>query len=579
MKRIISCLFAFLFALGAVSCTAKRNGDDTGNAVKTDTETVTTEEPELTKEEETKEIITAPDEDEGITACFAHAFVKTDPDAFSDTGMRSYTVYMCRNEYENAQLILSADGGREGVSVEAPVLKNKDGAELAANVTRQYYVKCLDRYYPDAIAPMNETTEKFDLSCGRSQALFIQLKTGKDTRPGDYEGVISVKCDGRTVKQLRLSAHVWDIELPDESSSAAVTGMYTSQVRRFHGDGDVEGYFAKYYDYLLEHRVNGYDLPYDILDARADAYMSDPRVKNFRVPYCPDKDKKLLSYYEKLCKNEEWMKKAFFYPHDEPGTAASLDEMAKKCERLKRLCPGIRIVVPFFQNVQYDKDTDQIGMMDDHVDIWCPKSFCFTKPSDKAKGRRLLYSTAQSKKYPEFGERMAQQVAEGDELWWYVCWEPGLPYLNMYVDMTGLQNRLLFWQQKQYGVNGFLYWSSMYWPKVEDPWESMATVGTDYKTGKKWLSDEVFGDGSLMYPGTKVGVDGPCGSFRLEMIRDGLEEFEMFTMLEKLSGREAVDGIINRVSASIVKFTDSDDDFAQARIALGDALERALKDK
>ena len=191
-------------------------------------------------------------------------------------------------------------------------------------------------------------------------------------------------------------------------------------------------------------------------------------------------------------------------------------------------------------------------------------------------GRKMLYSNAQSKKYPEFGERMREKTAEGDDLWWYVCWEPGLPYLNMYVDMTGLQNRLLFWQQKMYGVNGFLYWSSMYWPKVEDPWENIATVGTDYKTGKKWLSDEVFGDGSLMYPGTKVGVDGPCGSFRLEMIRDGLEEFCMFTMLEELKGREKVDEIINRVTSSVIRFTDSDEEFAAARLALGDALAMTL---
>ncbi len=575
MKRVFSSLLALLFVLSAASCAGRSGSGGTDDSADP-TDAITTEETTVTEIEETKEIIEAPDEDGGIVAYYAHAFVKTDPDAKADTGMRSYTVHMCKNEYENAQLIISADGDRTGLSVEAPTLKSKDGGELSGEVIRQYYVKCLDKYYPDAIAPMNETTEKFDLGAGRSQAFFIQFRTEKDTPSGDYEGVVSVKQADKTVKQLRLSVHVWDIELPDESPSTAVTGMYTSQVKRFHGDDDVTGHFAKYYDYLLEHRVNGYDLPYDILDDRADAYMNDPRVKDFRVPYGSD-DEKLVSYYEKLSKNETWLKKAFFYPHDEPGTVASLDEMAKKCERIKKLCPGIRIVVPFFQNVQYNSEKDQIAMMDDYVDVWCPKSFCFTKSTDKGRGRKMLYSNAQSKKYPEFGERMREKTAEGDGLWWYVCWEPGLPYLNMYVDMTGLQNRLLFWQQKMYGVNGFLYWSSMYWPKVEDPWENIATVGTDYKTGKKWLSDEVFGDGSLMYPGTKVGVDGPCGSFRLEMIRDGLEEFCMFTMLEELKGREKVDEIINRVTSSVIKFTDSDEEFAAARLALGDALEEALK--
>ena len=188
----------------------------------------------------------------------------------------------------------------------------------------------------------------------------------------------------------------------------------------------------------------------------------------------------------------------------------------------------------------------------------------------------MLYNAEQRKTQVEFNERMKQMTDRGDDLWWYVCWEPGKPYLNMFVDMTGMQNKLLFWQQKQYNVNGFLYWSSNCWERVEDPWTNMATVGTDYRTGKSWLSDTVFGDGSLLYPGTKVGVDGACGSFRLELIRDGIEEFEMFTMLEKLGKRADADAIISTVSENLVSFSDDEDAFAQARIRLGNELEAAL---
>jgi hypothetical protein len=215
--------------------------------------------------------------------------------------------------------------------------------------------------------------------------------------------------------------------------------------------------------------------------------------------------------------------------------------------------------------------------MSDLIDIWCPKSFCFTRSSDVGQGKRLLYSASQTANYPEFNERMQAEVAGGDELWWYVCWEPGLPYLNMYVDMTGMQNRLLFWQQKQYNVSGLLYWSCNYWERIKNPWTNMATVGKSDFTGQVWLSDSVFGDGSLLYPGSEVGVDGPCGSFRLEMIRDGIEEYEMFTMLEKLVGRAAVNSIIGTVSTSIVQFSSNENDFENARIRLGNELEAALK--
>ena len=556
MKRIISLallltmLSGFLFGCsGAPEVTAAESG--TGTETETETEEVT-EMPV-----ETDEIMTAPDEDESLSVWYEHSFTKTNPDKPEDTGLRSYTVYMAKAETENAQIVISADADKTGLSVVCEPLKNKDGAQIGAEIYRQYYVKCGAVRYPDPVAPMNGTTREFDIEAGKSQALFIRLNTEKDTPAGDYEGVVSVYEGGKTVKQLRLFAHVWDITMPEVMTASAVSGMGPGQIYRFHSTESGTDYYKEYYDFLLQYHVNAYDLPYDILDERADAYMSDPRVKFFRVSYVGD-DERMVAWYNKLKTNEQWLKKAYFYPYDEPGSVSALNDMAGRCERIKRLCPGVKIVVPFFQDIQYSKDRDQIAFMSDYIDIWCPKSFCFTKSSDKTKGRKLLYNATQKKKYEEFGVRMQEQVAGGDELWWYVCWEPGLPYLNMYVDMTGLQNKLLFWQQKQYNVSGFLYWSCNYWEKVENPWNNMATVGTDYRTGQKWLSDEVFGDGSLLYPGTEVGVDGACGSFRLEMIRDGMDEYEMLTMLEAAVGREKVDEIISRVSTSIVEFTDDE---------------------
>ena len=89
----------------------------------------------------------------------------------------------------------------------------------------------------------------------------------------------------------------------------------------------------------------------------------------------------------------------------------------------------------------------------------------------------------------------------------------------------------------------------------------------------------MFGDGSLLYPGTEVNVDGPCGSVRLRTVRDGIEEFEMLTMLENAKGRAAIDGIIGKISKNVVEYTSDENDLAAARIELGNALEQALKNK
>ena len=540
--------------------------------------------------QETSEVITAPDEDESLGIWYVHSFTKTDPDKPTDTGMHSYTVYLAKNETEDAQIVLSSENARRGLLISCTPLRNGNGDEIPVKIYREYYVECgsqaeysvkwgnqtyYQTNYPDPLKPTTYA-DMFDIEAGRSQTLFIQLKTGKDTPAGDYEGVVSVHEGGNTVRQLRLFAHVWDFGMPEVMTASAVTGLWTDQIARFHGSGGGKDYYKEYYDFLLDYHMNAYDLPYDILDERADAYMSDPRVRYFCLPYVED-DERMTAMYDKLKSNGEWFEKAYFYPYDEPNTHEALDQMAEKCACIKQLCPGIKIVVPFFKDVQYDSERDQIAFMSEYVDIWCPKLFCFTKLEDKGKGKQLLYNSLQTKAYSEFGERMQAEVAGGDELWWYVCWEPGLPYLNMFVDMTGLQNKLIFWQQKQYNVDGFLYWACNHWGNVEDPWTSMRTVGPNWQTGQPGISDTVYGDGSLLYPGSIKGIDGPCGSFRLVMIRDGIEEYEMLTMLEASAGREKTDEIIGTVSENLVRYTDDEDVMANARIALGNALEVALQ--
>lgn len=569
-KHLCSALALLLIPAMLVGCSGEA-ADTT--SVKQETTKEVSE--EMTDEITTSEVPTAPYEDESLQLWYVHSFTKTDPDNPTPTDMKSYTVYMGKNEAENAQLVLYSDVEQTGLSVSVSELTDKDGNKLSPEVLREYYIDCNGTRYPDPVAPMNDTTSTFDLAAGKSQAMLIQLKTEKGTAAGDYSGLVTVSKDGKAIKQARVFCHVWGIELPDACASVAVSDLSAGQIMRFH-EGDTTEYYKKYYDYLLENRVCAYSLPYDVLDERADAYMSDSRVNAFRVPYSGD-DATMTAYYQKLSSNEAWMEKAYFYPYDEPGNASALNEMATKCRRIQELCPGMRIVVPFFQNVQYSADADQIEFMSDYVDIWCPKAFCFTKKTDTAKGKKVLYSSTQAKKYTEFGQRMSDFVAQGDDLWWYVCWEPGLPYLNMFVDMTGLQNRLLFWQQAQYGVEGFLYWACNYWTKVKNPWTNMATVGTDYKTGVAWLSDDVFGDGSYIYPGSEVGVDGCCGSMRLQTIRDGTEDNEMLRMYRELAGDEAADALIAKVTTSVVNFTDSEDALANARIELGNALEAAAK--
>jgi hypothetical protein len=167
---------------------------------------------------------------------------------------------------------------------------------------------------------------------------------------------------------------------------------------------------------------------------------------------------------------------------------------------------------------------------------------------------------------------MAERKAAGDDVWLYVCWEPGDPYNNMFVDHLGVQHRILFWQQYAHGVDGFLYWAANYWDSENgtlDPWSDIATV--------KNLSEDVYGDGSLLYNGSTVGLDTACPSLRLAAIRDGVEDYNLFVMAAELLGEDFVNEKIAEVTESLIKYTTDTDVFLAVRKSVYEAIEKAVK--
>lgn len=61
-------------------------------------------------------------------------------------------------------------------------------------------------------------------------------------------------------------------------------------------------------------------------------------------------------------------------------------------------------------------------------------------------------------------------------------------------------------KDETYGAEGFLYWAASRWLRTDDLWIDIATV--------KDLSLDVYGDGSLLYNGNKMGIDGALASIR-----------------------------------------------------------------
>lgn len=468
-------------------------------------------------------------------------------------------VFMAGNETEAFQISLCTDSdAAQKLSFQMENVPD----DLQITVLREYTIETNSgEFDPDPLAPQKES---FSLAKGETLTFLIQCKSTEDTVAGDRNFIVYLTDqDGNRLETYPVSVHVWDFSLPQTSSCATAVGLNPKNIAQMHlvfDQDKIDRLYRAYYETLLEYKVSAYLLPYDILDDRADAYMNDPRVTSFQIPYSDDDDT-IRAYYEKLSSHPEWLKKAYFYPLDEPTSVEHLDKLASITARLQKLFPECKICTPFFRDIDYSSDTDQIDFMTGKTTLWCPKSYMYLDSN--------IYSTAQKMKYPSFEERMEARKQAGDQVWWYVCWEPGNPYCNMFLDQKGIQHRILFWQQKYYGANGFLYWSSNFWNQTANPWEDMKTV--------KDLSLTVFGDGSLLYNGNEVGVDGACASLRLNAIRDGIEDFDLFTLAEERLGQDWVKEKIAEITPSLVEYTTDSALFDQIRIEVGNAVEAAGK--
>jgi hypothetical protein len=117
----------------------------------------------------------------------------------------------------------------------------------------------------------------------------------------------------------------------------------------------------------------------------------------------------------------------------------------------------------------------------------------------------------------------------GDTLWMYVCVSPQPPYANFYIDEPGVDHRVLFWQAWKRGVTGLLYWSTTWWGAfAKQIPESDRYPRRPFSFADLEKPPTENGDGILIWPGPKMT---PYPSIRLEIIRDGIEDYEYLAIL------------------------------------------------
>jgi len=501
-----------------------------------------------------------------LTYWVAHGTTRVKPSS-PPTDDKTAVIKAAKNEYEPFQVILQSQENLKGVDVVVSDLVGANGRQIGKeNITlfREHYLhvrvpshRCDNPpgWYPDALIPfvspitgeriqsesqrypLRFVAAPFDIWKGINQAIWVDVFVPKEATSGDYKGNLTVTVDGKEALEVPINLTVWDFELPDVPSMQADFGSY-SRTAKAHGvDAGSEEFRQielRYCEAMAAHRicpmVPQYLHPKPNPDGSISTEETHSQLKEFietmRVnslhirfgtgypyfdPLGENRDKAiryLRNLYDYLNVNG-WAEMSYAYIIDEPNDAEAYDKVRAFAKLLHEAHPKLK----FLCTEQTETQDSDWGDFYGYVDIWVPL-------------------------WPLHNEENAQaRLDAGDELWSYTALCQGSsPSPFWQLDFPVLNYRIPMWGSWRYQMTGLLYWSVVYWERVKDAWLDQLTIYGRYN-----------GDGSLLYPGTDAGIDGPVTSIRLKNIREGMEDYEYFKILADLGEKEFVDEQVRKL--------------------------------
>ncbi len=538
-------------------------------------------------------------------------------------------VQAARNEVESFQVVVAALRGHLNVvQVEMTDLIGPNGARIGkedVKLYREEYVRVRRStpraelppgLYPDPLVPLvNPLNGKpieprrrsrarwgepvvesgydmyalpFEVFEGQNQPIWVDVHVPRDAPAGTYEAKLRVSTRSRASAEIPVSLTVWDFTLPDGPTHSNHFGSFRNVARYFdvqYGSEEFREIEARYCRAMADHRLNP-PIPHHLLpEVNADGsltivperhqaltrFINELHLTDFEIPRAPfarlpsstlrpdykdvspSEREKAQRYYREFyryLKENGWDKRAYVYLWDEPNVRENYEQVLVLGRLVHEAVPELKCLV-VEQTYPHDPSWPDI---DPAVDIWCPLwAFIDRKTIDEklAGGDEVWSYTALVQRAPGYHPEY-EQVKDRDPPYWHI-------------DRPLVVYRVPTWINRQYGITGLLYWTTV--TRVLDAWANPAFAHPNHYNG----------GGYLFYPGAPCGIDGPIASMRLKNLRDGMEDYEYFAILEKTAGNEAVQAIVDKIAPSWWDYCRDPAAIAAARQELAERIVAAQK--
>jgi len=503
----------------------------------------------------------------------SHGTYKHRPE-FSFEPQDTYHIYSAQNEWEPFQVLIWDDNGVNNVDVVITDFTGPGDDITTVEPYREHYLEVLPGqvshtppdptmagWWPDGLVPFVDHYDyedrdgaPFDVQAEFAQAVFVDVFIPEDQTPGDYTATVTVTADGRADWTGTVILTVWDFALPNgmslESSNYSYSRDGLCEYHQEHGaTTDCEILHQRFMEEYARHRMSAhrwhktpeYDwddgtqtLTYhwDEWDDYHATYLDGTFYKpgfemttvNLPRSFGNPPSGLTQDEWEDLhwaswgqhFREQGWLDKLWCYLTDEPA-ANEYPGLVAKAARIHAADPGLQV----FITEQYEPELEPA------IDIWCPDEPMF---SDSIPFMPKPYE-------------YEQQRALGKKTWWYNCVSAtiGFDYSDHMVDHESSYMRIWLWLTRRYGFTGILFWRIQYLWDRQDVWESMYS--------EKFLCN---GDGTLYYPGIpdKIGgtTDIPLPSLRIKALREAMEDYEYFHILDEMGESDWVDDVTRTVA-------------------------------